>query len=80
MTWLHLSEYVNIQNSKMWSAEIPHTFHERLLHSLKVGVCFAVSRRRIIGPIFVSETIVAELYQELIMNLIFLLEVYEQDC
>jgi hypothetical protein len=74
--WIH----VNSQNSRIRSAENPHTFHERPLHSSKVGVWFAVSRRRIIGPIFFSETITAERYQELIMNFISVLEVDERDC
>jgi hypothetical protein len=54
--------------------------YERPLHFLKVGVCCAVSGRRIIGHIFFSETITAERYEELIMNFISLLEVDEQDC
>jgi hypothetical protein len=41
--WFQLSEYVNGQNNRIWSAENPQTFHERLLHSLKVGVWCAVS-------------------------------------
>jgi hypothetical protein len=40
----------------------------------------AVSRWKIIGPIFFSETITDERYRELIMNLISLLEFDEQDC
>jgi hypothetical protein len=78
--WFHQSGYVNRHNSRIGSAENPHTFHKRLLHSLKVKVWCAVSRRRIIGPIFFSETITAILYQELIMNSISLLKVDEQDC
>jgi hypothetical protein len=78
--WFHLSGYINSQNSRIWSTENPHTFHERPLHSLKVGVWCAVSRWRIIGPILFSETITAERYQELIMNFISLLEADEQDC
>jgi hypothetical protein len=60
--WFHLSGYVNSENSRIWSAENPNTFHETPLHSLNVRVWCAVSRRRIIGPIFFSETITAELY------------------
>jgi hypothetical protein len=78
--WLYLSGYVNSQNSRIWSADNPHTFHERPLHSLKVGVWCAVSWQRIIGPIFFSKTITAERYQDFSMNFIFLWEVYEQDC
>jgi hypothetical protein len=76
----HLNGYVNSQNSWIWSAENPHSFHERRLHSLKVRVWCAVSRRRIIALICFSETITAERYQELIMNFISLLEVDEQNC
>jgi hypothetical protein len=78
--WSHLSGYVNSQNIRIWSAENPHTFHERPLHSLKVGVWCAVSRPRIIGAIFFSEMVTAERYQELIMNLISLLEDDKYDC
>jgi hypothetical protein len=73
----HGSTYVDTliaNNNRIWSAENPHTFHERPLHSLKVGVWFAVSQRRITGPIFFSEMITAERYQELIMNFISLLK------
>jgi hypothetical protein len=78
--WFHLSGYINNQHSRIWSAENLHTFHERPLYSLKVGVWCAVSQRRIIGPIFFRETKTAERYQEIIMNFISLLEVDEQDC
>jgi hypothetical protein len=78
--WFHLSGYVNSHNSRIRSAENPHTFHERPLHSLKVSVRCAVFRRRIIVPIFFSEKITAERYQELIMNFISIFEVDEQDC
>jgi hypothetical protein len=64
----------------MWSAENSHTFHERLLHSLKVKVWHAVSRWRVIDPICFTETITAECYQEFIVNFISLLEVDKQDC
>jgi hypothetical protein len=76
--WFYLNGSVNSQNSRIWNAANLHTFHERPLHSLKVAVRCAVPRRRITGPIFFSETITAERYQELIMNLISLLKVYEQ--
>jgi hypothetical protein len=33
----HLSGYVNSQNSRFWSSENPHFFHELLLHSQKIG-------------------------------------------
>jgi hypothetical protein len=68
-----------LPNSKIWSAENPQTFHDKPLRSLKVAVCCAVSRRRIIGPIFFSETITAEHCQEFIMNVISVLKADERD-
>ncbi|XP_031333774.1 uncharacterized protein LOC116163798 [Photinus pyralis] len=50
--WVHLSGYVNSQNYRTWAAENPHIFVETSLHPQKVGVWVAMSRRRIIGPIF----------------------------
>ena len=60
--WFHLSGYVSSQNSRIWSSENPHEFVEKPLHSLKVGVWCAMSRRRIVGPIFFTETVTAERY------------------
>jgi len=53
--WFHLSGYVNSQNVRIWAAENPHTVHEEPLHSQKIGVWCGVSRRRIIGPIFLNK-------------------------
>jgi hypothetical protein len=50
----HLSGYVNSQNTRVWAAENPH---EEPLHPLKVRVWGAISRRRIIAPIFFEETV-----------------------
>lgn len=50
--WFHLSGYVNSQNMRMWSGENPHYYTEVPLHSQKIGVWAAISRRRLIGPIF----------------------------
>jgi hypothetical protein len=50
------------------SSENPHVFVEAPLHPMKVGVWIAVSRRRLIGPIFFHQTINAERYRELILN------------
>jgi hypothetical protein len=63
--WLHVSGYMNSQISRIWIAENLHTFHEKLLHSLEVGGWHAVSQWRITAPIFFSEMITAEHYQEL---------------
>jgi hypothetical protein len=43
-------------------------FVEAPLHPMKVGVWIAVSRRRLIGPIFFHQTINGERYRELILN------------
>ena len=57
-----LSGSVNSQNSRLWSSDNPHSFHETLLHDKKVGVWVAISRRRIVGSIFLMNTISSELY------------------
>ena len=66
--WFHLSGYVSSQNSRVWSSENPHEFVEKPLHSLKVGVWCAMSRRRVIGPIFFTETITSERYCKEILS------------
>jgi len=53
--WFHLSGYVNSQNTHIWAAAIPHTVHEETFHSQKFGVWCGVSRRQIIGPIFLNK-------------------------
>lgn len=65
--WFHLSGYINSQNYRTWATENPHTMIETDLHPIKVGVWVAISRRRIIGPIFFEETINAERYRTLIL-------------
>jgi hypothetical protein len=54
--WFHLSEYVNSQNTCLWSSENPHEFKEMALRHQKVGVWCAISRMRITGPIFFNDT------------------------
>jgi hypothetical protein len=61
--WFRLSGYVNSQNSRFWSSDNPHLFHEVPLHSQQFGCC-AISCKRSVGPIFFSETVTAEKYQE----------------
>jgi len=44
----------------------PNAIHEELFHSEKIGVWCAMSRRRIIGPIFFDATITTAAYMETI--------------
>ncbi|RZC32536.1 hypothetical protein BDFB_015173, partial [Asbolus verrucosus] len=53
--WFHLSGFINSQNYRTWSAHNPHNTIEAPLHPLKIGVWVAMSRSRIIGPIFFHE-------------------------
>jgi hypothetical protein len=53
-------------------------FHEVPLHSQKIGRWCAISRKRIVGPVFFSETVTAETYQEIIMQFISLLNEEER--
>ena len=65
-SWIHLSGYVNRQNTRLWSANNPHFFTESPLHPLKIGIWVAVSPRRVIGPLFFEETLNSESYCALI--------------
>jgi hypothetical protein len=78
--WFHLSGYVNFQISRFWSSENPHLFLKVPLHSQKIGCWFAISRKRILGPIFFSKTATAEKYQEIILQFISLLNEEERFC
>lgn len=69
--WFHLSGYVNKQNMRTWSSENPHEFIESPLHSQKIGVWMAVSRRRIIGPTFFEGTVNAERYRRNLLEPFF---------
>jgi hypothetical protein len=53
--WFHLSGYIHSQNYRTWATENPPNFVESSLHPQKIGVRVAMSRRRIIGPIFFNE-------------------------
>jgi hypothetical protein len=60
------------------SAIVIHT--ETALHPQKIGMWCAISRCRIIGPLFFETTINAEAYQELIQHFIAMLQVDERNC
>jgi hypothetical protein len=78
--WFHLSGYVKSQNYRTWRTENPNNFTKTSLHPQKIGVCCAISRLQIIGPLFFETSINAEAYQELIQPLIALLKVDERYC
>lgn len=78
--WFHLTGYVNAQNYRVWSQANPRVFRESSLHPQKVGVWCALSRRRLVGPIFFETTITAARYRDIIMQFIALLEPEERNC
>lgn len=78
--WFHLDGYVNSQNCRIWSAENPHAFQERPLHARKIGVWCAISRRRIVGPLFFDKSVDGVVYRNLIEQFIALLELHDRDC
>jgi hypothetical protein len=54
--------YINSQNSHIRKAENP----EQPFNSLKFGVSCEISRRRVIGPLLFSETVISDNYEQLI--------------
>lgn len=66
--WFHLNGYINSQNYRTWAAENPHVIREKDMHPLKTGVWVAISRARIIGPIFFNTTINAQRYRTQILD------------
>ena len=60
--WLHLSGYMKSQNSRVWATENPHALFQKPLYDQKVGVWCALSRGRIIGPIFFENTNTSKRY------------------
>lgn len=51
----HLNGTVNQQNCRYWAEENPRELHETSLHSTRVTVWCAISRKRVIGPFFFEE-------------------------
>lgn len=78
--WFHLNGYINSQNSRIWATENPHALHETSLHPQKVGVWCAISRRKVVGPIFFESTINSDAYSEIIHEFIAHLEEDERMC
>jgi hypothetical protein len=57
--WCHLQGYINMQNNRYWSSQNPHLTQEVLLHPVKVGVWYTVSKR-IVGPVFLTKQLIAK--------------------
>jgi hypothetical protein len=57
-----MSDEARFHLSGHWDTENPHAVHKVPLHDQKVGVWCAVSGRRIIGPLFVYDTVNSERY------------------
>ncbi len=71
---------INAQNYRIWSSEKPQEFWETGLHPKKLGVWCAVSRRRIVGTIFLERTVTAKVYRGIVMHFISLLGPDECNC
>jgi hypothetical protein len=77
--WFHLSGYINIQNSRIWSAENPDVLLENNSHLSKISVCCVLSPKQIMGPLFCEETITAENCPNNFAQFIALLEENKRD-
>jgi hypothetical protein len=62
--WLHLSDYVDSQKTRLWGSENSHALFKEPLHSQKVGVFCALSQRRIIEPMFFDTTVTSQVHIE----------------
>ena len=60
--WFHLYGYTNTENSRTWATENSHETFEKPLQDQKIGVWCAVSRSRIIGPIFFDSLVNSDSY------------------
>jgi hypothetical protein len=69
--WFHLSCYVN---TRLWSSENPHAVRGKPLFDQKLGVWVAISRRRIVSPLFLEETVNSKRYFSMLYDFIDLLE------
>ena len=56
------------------------TLHEVLLHAEKIGVLYAVSHTRDVGPLFFESTVDGAVYGDIQQQFMALLELGERDC
>ena len=59
--------HVNTQNCRIWGSEPPHELLQIGLHPQKIGGWTALSRQRVIGPIFFEGNLNAEWYRDEIL-------------
>ena len=64
--WFTLTPPRNSQNNRYWSENNPFISQEEPLHPQKIGVWSAISRKRIIGPIFFEKTVDHKVYLEIL--------------
>jgi hypothetical protein len=65
--------YINSQTTRIWAAENPHELHQVPLHTEKIGAWCAISRCRIIGPIFFDTTVTSAVYADIVQQFVVLL-------
>jgi hypothetical protein len=66
----YLSGYINSQNTRVWAEENPQEIHAEPLRSEKTEVWCALSRRRIIGPVFFDQIVTTEVYLNIISEFV----------
>lgn len=66
--WFYLKGSIYSQNTNLWSNENPHKIQEILLIVKKLVFSVAISRRRIVSPIFFNDTINSERYCSVILQ------------
>lgn len=64
----HLDGYVNKQNWRFWANENPHVAVQKSLHPKRVTVWCGLSKKSIIGPIFIHETVKSGVYLNILQN------------
>jgi hypothetical protein len=68
------------QTTRIWAAENPHELHQVPIHTEKIGLWCAISRRRTIGPIFFDPTVTSAVYADIVQQFVALLNEDERYC
>jgi hypothetical protein len=69
-----------LSTTRIWAAENPHELHQVALRTGKIGLWCAISRRRIIGPIFFDTTVTSAVYADIVQQFVALLNEDEGYC